>query len=61
MQDRSTLQNIPRSGGMKTAIELLINTECQEILRIGSCSKEQSNPPKNCFLTQDPGSRQQES
>jgi len=36
---------------MKTVIELSINTEYQETLRIGSHSKEQSNLPKDCFLT----------
>ena len=51
MQERSTLQDIPRSGGTKTVIKLSINTECQETLRIGSHSKEQSNPPKDHFLT----------
>jgi len=40
MQERSTLQNILRSGGIKTIIELSINTEYQETSRIGSYSKE---------------------
>ncbi len=50
MQERSILQNTPRSCGMKTAIILSINIENQETSRIGNCSKEQSNPPKDCFF-----------
>jgi len=51
MQEKSTLQNIPRNGGMKTVINLSINTENQEVLKIGNCLRRQSRPPKDHFST----------
>ena len=49
IQEELTLWNIPRNGGMKTAIDLSIDIKNQEALRIGSCSKKWSNLPRDCF------------
>jgi len=49
MQEKSTLQSIPRNGGMKTVIDLSINIENQEALKIGNCSRKQSRLPKDHF------------
>jgi len=51
MQEKSTLQNIPRNGRIKTVIDLSINTENQEALKIGNCSRRQLRLPKYHFLT----------
>ena len=51
MQEKSTLQNIPRNGGIKTVIDLSINTENQEASKIGNHSRRQSRPPKYYFST----------
>ena len=47
IQEKLTLWNIPRNGGMKTVIELSINTENQEALKIRNCSRRQLRPLKN--------------
>jgi len=51
MLKESTLRSIPRNGGIKTVITLLINTENQEVWKIGNCSRGWSRSLKDYFLT----------
>ena len=50
MQEESTLQSILRNGGIKTVIDHSINTENQEVSRIGNCLRRWSSPLKDHFL-----------
>ena len=49
MWEESTLWNILRNGRIKTVIDLSINTENQEVLKIGNRSRKWLNPPKDHF------------